>query len=828
MAKPKTNKKLWDGISDDDFVQALDDAEEVDLGEFNEEHMIIFSANVNYARQLLRLSDSLKPSHRRILYMMYKNSLRNGAKKKSISVVGSTTDIHPHGGASIYETMIGLGQYWKMPVPLVKIIGSFGTEVSQIYAADRYTEITMSDYAWDCFFKDFDPDCVQMIWNTAGARNEPVSLPSRYPNMLINGGRGIAVGNSFMVAPYNIFDIIKQVKKRLHGGTGHVYMVPDLPTGCDIVDDEGSIKEICETGRGTLRMRAKIEIQDEKKYWCLRVTNIPWGVATETIMAALVKCTEDGSIPIKEVQPRHEQEILEDGKTVVSHVDLAILIDKSHDPYSVREKLFKKTKLEETIPINFKVVMEELTLENFNLAQLIDAWIAQRREYKRRLINKRITKITAQIELLKIKIDVMKPGNLEQTVSIIRNSPEDMIAHNLIKKYGMSSYQAEQIGKVPLSEFNASAPKKLAKELKEKEEELDRQFKLVRSEKDIDEIIDAELDELKKYAQPRKSQLVNPSGQTMDTESEYFVLTTKKGGIKKVSLAAVERTRRGFGAFENGDMPSKNILRGKNMDAIIFVDSFGRFTIMKIGDINTVALNEYPMKAYDVIKLEGDIVSMKFFQNSESLKWLKEKFGVTLNLITFSKCGVGKKTPAESLIEQTEDGCKTVRNSKLTRLKPDDALAHADYYMDDAQLLVYTKKGEFNYILASHVPEFGRDAAGNQLVKLGEDDEVVSCCVVGPNTQYVTIVTAKGKVKKCEVEYLGKPSAAKGTSYLITLDEGDEVIFADTPEKHIDVCLKSGHQVIELNQIRTLSRKAKGVKMISLQNGESIVQVLSE
>lgn len=825
-AQRKASNKLWEGITDQDFYQGLENAEELDLPSYDEEKMIIFSANINYARQFLRLSDSLKPSHRRILYMMYCNGLKNGNKKKSISVVGSTSDIHPHGGASIYETMIGMAQYWKMPVPLIKIIGSFGTEVSGIYAADRYTEASMTDYAWDCFFKDFDPDTVQMIWSTSGGRLEPVSLPSRYPNMLINGGRGIAIGNAFQIAPYNINDIIRETKRKLHGYDGPVYMVPDLPTGCDIVDENNSIKTICDTGRGTLRMRAKIEIQEEKHHWCLRVTNLPWGVSNETIWTQLVNLTKDGTLPIKEVQPRHEQIILDDGKTIVSHVDIAVLVDKSHDPYSIREKLFKKTKLDEGASINFMAVMEELKMKKFSLGDLISAWIAQRREYKRRLINKRINRLTAQIETLKITIDVMRPGNLEQTVGIIRKSKREDAVRNLMKVYGMSSYQATQICKIPLGDFNAEAPKKLATELEEKEKELKRQFKLVRSEKAIDEIIEAELDELKKYASPRKSQVITGSGQVMDTESEYFLVTTKKGKLKKISVQAVESNKRGFGAFESGDFPT-NILRGKNMDPIIFIDNFGKFTVMRMGDIETSSIKDYPIKAYDLIKLEGDIISMKFFQTQESIEWLQKNFGIGLSLVTVSKDGIAKRTPVSSLIEQCDDGNKTVRNMRLTKLKSGDSLTHADYYMDKTKLLVYTKNGQFNYTLASAIPEFGREAAGNSIIKLDDKDSCVGACTVGDESKFIVVVTAKGYGKRCEVEYLGIPDGKKDTSYLITLAEGDSVIYADCPQKDIDICTKLGHQVIELDQIRVLGRKAKGAKLISLQGGDNIIDIMT-
>jgi DNA gyrase/topoisomerase IV subunit A len=833
MAKKKEEKgssnKLWGGIDIvKDFEEGIQNAENADIGEFNREKMIIFSANVNYARQLTRLSDSLKPVERRILYTMYMQGLKPPNKKKSVSIQGATTEIHPHGGASIYATMIGMSQYWKRQIPLVRVYGQAGTEVSAIYAADRYTEAHMSQYAWDCFFKDFDPDCAIMMFSTSGNRDEPVSLPSRYPNVLINGGEGIAVGNSFRIPPFNVGDVIEETKKMLYNDTGsNVYMVPDLPTGCDIVDDGTSIKTICETGRGVLRMRARTEIIDEGKHWAIRVTNLPWMVTQESVVNAIVKLTKNGQIPVKDVQDRHEQEILPDGKTVVSHVDLYILVDKAHDPYAVREKLFMKTQMQSSVSINFKVVMEGLEIDTLSLGDLIRHWIEERREYKRRLLNKRITKTTARINLLKVLIEMCTGDNLKVTTDIIRKSSESDISKNLIKQYGMSSYQADRIAEMRLGAFNKDALVRYKKELKERKEELDNLYKMVKSEKTIDDIIASELDELKKYVQPRKSQVINlDRGQTVDTETEYFLLATKRGCVKKVSLAAVERSKRGFGSFESKDYPT-HVLRVKNMDSVIFVDGFGKFSVIKVGDIDAMALTDMPHKAYEYTKLEGEIISMQYFQGTDAQRWLKKAKASEMFMVCLSRDGFAKKIPLKDIIDMTDDGRKVVKNMKLTKLRPHDFLTHADYYLADTAILFYTKQANYNFVHVDNVPIFGKEAVGNQMVKLEGEDYCVGCCAINPEAHFIVMVTEKGCVKKSEIEFLGKPSATKATSYLATLDANDSLIYADTPLKSIDVCTRLGHIELTLDEIKTLSRKAKPVRKVQLASGDNIIRVVT-
>ena len=827
MAKKKgAGSKLWDGVDiNADFEEGLARAEEVDIAEFNKEKMTLFSANINYARQLMRLSDSLTPVQRRILYTLYQLQLKPGHKKKSISAKGGVTEIHPHGGDSVYATIVGMAQYWKMPIPLIKMYGSYGTEVSAIYAADRYTELNMSQYAWDCFFKDYDSDCVQSIFNTAAGRNEPVSIPSRYPNMLINGQRAaIAIGNSARIPPFNINDVIREVKKQLYTPTtGHVYMIPDFPTGCDVIDDGENVKKICETGKGVLTMRAKTEILDEGKHWCIQVTNLPWGVTQESVVAAITNLMRN-DFPIKDWQNRTEQEYL-DNKTIVSRVKIGIIVDKAHDPYAIREKLFKKTKMEETISVDFNVVLEGLELARFSLGDLIRSWITERREYKRRLLNKRISKCTARIETLKILIEICTGDNAEKTARIIRHSSEDMVAKNLVKEYGMSSFQAEQIADMKYRALNKDAAKRYAGELKEREEELKRLYHLVRSEKDIDDMIAAELDELKAYSVPRQSQCISPqSGQAMDVDTEYFIIATKRGGLKKVSVAAVEHSRKGFGAFEQKDYPT-HMLRGKNPDSLLFVDSFGKFSMIKVGDIDTMALADLPAKAYTVTKLEGEIISMQYFQTSEVAKWLDNNKIGELFLITISKDGFAKKTPISELIDMTDDGLKNCRNLRLTKLKQGDVLTHANYYIADTALLIYTAKGSYNYIYAENIPAYGRDAVGNRLVQLDGDDYVSGCCAINQDCRYVVLLTAKGYAKKVELQFMGDPSPSKATSYLATLEPNDTLIYADTPCKSIDICTRLKMEEVSLDSIKTLGRKAKCAKIIKMEAGDNIIRV---
>ena len=828
MAKKSGGRRLWEGIDViKDFEYGEDHAEDIEIGDYNQEKMLIYSANVNYARMMVRLSDSLKPVERRALYTMYLQGLRPGTKKKSISVVGAVTELHPHGGASVYGTLIGMSQYWKRQCPLIRVYGQGGTEVSAIYAADRYTEISISQYAWDCFFKDYDPDCVQTIFNTSANKDEPVSLPTRYPNILINGGTGIAVGNAFCSPGFAIDEILTETKKMIRNDTGsEVYMVPDFPTGCDIINDPEQLRQMAELGKANLRLRAKAEILDEGKNWAIHVTNLPWGVTQESIVGSIAKATKAGKLAVKDVQDRSDPEWIDD-KTVISHVNLYVLVDKAHDPYAVREKLFKTTQMETTCSIDFNVVLEELKLEKLSLANLIRNWIQQRREYKRRLLNKRVSKTTSRIEMLKILIEMCQEKNIHKSTTIITKSSDEDAAKKLMKEYGMSSYQAGKVLDMKMSAISVDAKKRYEKELKEKEDELDGLYKMVRSEKYIDDIICAELDELKKYAKPRQSQLIDIDKKAVvDTETEYFLIATKRGGLKKVSVKAVELGKKGFGAFEQKDYPT-HILRVKNLDTVLLVDSFGKFSVIPAGDVDTMALADMPAKAFTATRLEGEIVCMEYFQGDAAVKWMKKAGAGTLYLVSVSRDGMVKKMPVTELMAMTNNGAKTVRNMRLSKLKTNDFLTHVGYYIDSTPIIFYTRKGEYNYIRTAQIPEYGTAAVGNRLIHIQGEDSVAGCCAVDPDAKYIVVVTEKGAMKKCEIEYLGSPSGSKATSYLATLDATDNVVYVDTPKKSIDVCTRLKMESYGLDEIKTLGRKAKPVKKVGLTGGDNIIRVVT-
>ena len=580
------SRAMWADIEEDAFLEEKN-IEQVDIADYSLENMTYYFANTNYFRQMIRLSDGLKPVVRRILHIMHTAKAYNGARMKSGSIVGDTLKIHAHSDMSIYEAMVGLAQEWKTPVPLIEGKGNFGNIKGDPFAAYRYTEAGLSKYGWECFFSDYDPDCIEELHNTAADTKEPMTIPSKFPNILVNGGTGFAPCNAFKVPPYNIMDIITNTKKVLaNPDCGDIYMIPDLPTGCPIVEVGNSLDDIAETGTGTIRMRADIEIREvmvnRTKCWALCVQNIPWRVSLRMIDARLRTLKKSGQLPFEEAQDHSYVVKGKNGKFTMQ-IDYRIILNHSLDPYAFRKKLYKLTELEKGIAVDLKAVVAELKVRRFPMKALIQAWIDERRSYKRRLYNKKIVKLNERIALLEVLIRILDKKNYAKTMEIIRSSRDGDFIDRLCSHGNMTKYQAMRIGDTPMRYLTAEALERYKEELPKKVAERDEILEIVKSERRIDAIIADELDDLKKYATPRKSRLIRDSDEgEYISDTMHNLVVSNQGFIKKLPFYKDEpKKNSNLGAFAPMDYPICAV-PVHNRDSVLFFDSHGRYSTIPI------------------------------------------------------------------------------------------------------------------------------------------------------------------------------------------------------------------------------------------------------
>ena len=841
MAKKKKKEiLLWGDITEGDFLNESDNIIDVDTQEYNRQQMIGYMQNVNLMRHFPRIGDSLKPVERRAIYTLYTDKSFPGTKpKKSNVIVGDVMTLHPHGDSSIYGTIVGLAQVFKNPVPLVQDYSNFGNdEKPDGYAHMRYTEMTMSKYGLDCFFSDYDDDCIEKIFNTAKDEMEPLMLPSKYPNILVNGGFGVSIGHSFCIPTYNITDIIKMMKGLLHDPDyKDIYIMPDIPTGCDIVDN-GTLREICDTGNGVLKMRSTITIEEDPKkpnIWILRVHNLPWMTGLDAVMNSLMKLTKDGILPIKDVHNYTYQVVAKDpngGTRIKKQIRLDIIINRAHDPNQIKEKLYKRTPLQKPISVNFKVVTDALEIDRLNMRDLGLIWIDVRREYLRRRVNKKIAKLSAQISLLEILVFLTDKNNLEKTIKIIKNNTSDQAVKALMNwdEVNINSYQAEKIVDSKLRAFTKEAHAKYKKEMIETKQELKKYQNMTKSTKIIDEIIESQLEELEKYnVDGRKSRIISEKTEKVIPNTDHFVLITKTGLVKKLPYDESVLSKRktpGFGIFKTHDYPicGTNI---NNLDSLMVFDNFGMYTCIPVHEIENTEPSQYGTRIYDSMRLNGEVVRLFPFISKDLESFVKETLG-DIFVVTLTKNGYLKKTPIEEFT-----GRRNQKNVKAMRIREDDEMVDGKIIIErkgtGTNLMIYTEQGEFAYIHSSNIANQSKDSSGLLSIKLdpNKNDACKGMVVIGDDDQYILVVTENGCMKRCEIDYLPEPGKRKMSSYLTKLDPEDKVKFVDAVEENIQVivCTRSKFNSYNGEDIPIKGRKLKCSKMIPVQRGDNIIYV---
>lgn len=840
MAKNKANEyQLWAGIREPDFNQE-DDVLDVSVEEYDREAMINYSQNVNLMRNLPRLADSLKPVERRGLLILREHKSFPGTKpKKSSVIVGDVMTLHPHGDGSIYGTLVGLAQPFTNPIPLVQGTGNFGNDAYKDgYAAMRYTEMTMSKYAQDCFFSDYDDDCIEKIFNTSKDEEEPLSLPCKYPNILVNGGFGLAWGNAFCIPTYNVRDIVKLTKRLLHNpDADDIYILPDIPTGCDVIDD-GSLREICDTGTGKLHMRATITVEDNPKrpnVWILRVHNLPWMVDLNSINNALSEKTKAGILPIKDIEDHSYPVKIPTPNGVMTTrkvIKYDIIINRALDPYQIIQKIYKSCQLDKVLSVNFKVVTDALKIDRLNMRDLILVWIDIRREYKRRLINKKISKLNARKSLLEILCRLTEGDTYLETMRIIRNNNASDAAEALMrnKKIPINSYQAEQIIRQGILMFAKDAHKKYSDELKEVKHQLEIQLKKVKDHNYIDEEIEAELEDLLKYASDRKSHIISEETNREIPNTDHFVVISKLGMVKKLPYLPEQMERRktpSLGVFKNHDYPIHG-LSANNLDSLMLFDNFGKYSCIPVHNIENMDTSNVGASIFDLTKMNGEIVTAETFFSDDLQRFTKEKLGLTAYILTLTKSGMIKKTPISEFTES-----RNQKNVKAMNIKTGDELIEGRILLEPEKtgqrVLIYTEKGMCTQINTNQIPEQSKNAGGVMTLKVDPDDACKGLCIIGNQDTHILVITEKGCAKLSELATLGEPKKKGVVTYITTLDVGDSVYYVETLNEStkptVTVCTRTSYVNIPFEEIPVKARRAKPVKKIPVERGSRIIRV---
>lgn len=533
-----------------------------------EQNYMPYAMSVILSRAIPEI-DGFKPSHRKLLYTMYKMGLLDKARTKSANIVGQTMKLNPHGDSAIYDTMVRLSRgYEALLHPYVDSKGNFGKFYSRdmAWAASRYTEAKLDEICTE-LFSDIDKDTVDFVPNYDNTLKEPSLLPAKFPSILVNANTGIAVGMASSICPFNLKEIcnttIELIKNPEHD-IKSTLIAPDFPGGGNLVYDENVIESIYKTGRGSIKIRSKYTY--DKSENCIDISSIPPTTTTEAIIEKIIELSKKNQV--KEISDVRDE-------TGIDGLKITIDLKRGADPEKLMQKLFKMTTLEDSFSCNFNVLING-TPKVLGVRELLNEWIEFRSQcVKRRTLfslKKKEDKLHLLNALKKILLDI------DKAIEIIRNTKEEVnVVPNLMSGFKIDEKQAEYVAEIKLRHLNREYLVKRIDEIGLLEEAINGLKTILSDEEKIKNIIISELDEIvEKYAEPRKTMLIY-----QDQISEYRVeqvvpdyavnlFFTKQGYFKKITPQSLRMSSEQ--KLKDGDKILSHVNANNTDDLLFFTD----------------------------------------------------------------------------------------------------------------------------------------------------------------------------------------------------------------------------------------------------------------
>lgn len=536
MAKKRTTTSKIKPIPNA-YIEKAGIVEEERITDTLEKNYMPYAMSVIISRALPEI-DGFKPSHRKLLYTMYKMGLLNGGRTKSANVVGQTMRLNPHGDSAIYDTMVRLARgNESLLYPYVDSKGNFGKAYSRdmAYAASRYTEVKLEPICNE-LFRDIDKDTVDFVPNYDNTMMEPTLFPTTFPSVLVNANVGIAVSMASNVCPFNLTEVCDTTIALLKNSEADVtetLLGPDFPGGGFLLKDADEFRKICETGRGSVKVRAKWNY--DKAGSCIEVTEIPYSTTIEAIMDKIVDGIKQGKL--REISYVRDE-------TDLSGLKIAIDLKRGADPEKVMQKLFRMTPLQDSYSCNFNILIHGQP-RVMGVKEILTEWITFREECVRRRIVYDLQRKREKLHLLegleRILLDI------DEAIRIVRETKEESeVVPNLMQGFSMDEIQAEYVAEIKLRHLNREYILRRTQEMEQLRTDIDSLQQTLESPKKIRAVIAKELKETaKKYGQPRKTQfcevdLQAESDPTMDIpDYPVHLFLSESGYFKKISPASL-------------------------------------------------------------------------------------------------------------------------------------------------------------------------------------------------------------------------------------------------------------------------------------------------
>ena len=536
--------------------------------------------------------DGFKPSHRKLLYTMYKMGLLNGARTKSANIVGQTMRLNPHGDAAIYDTMVRLSKgYGALLHPFVDSKGNFGKVYSRdmAWAASRYTEAKLSAICAE-LFRDIDSDTVDFIDNYDNTMKEPALLPTTFPNILVSANQGIAVGMASQLCGFNLGEVCDTTIAYLKNpdcDLTETLLAPDFPTGGEVICDVDALREIYSTGRGGVKVRARWRY--DKKENLIEVYEIPYTTTTEAIMDKVAELIKAGKV--KEITDMRDE-------TDLNGLKLTIDLKRGTDPDKLMQKLMKSTTLQDTMSCNFNVLIAGMP-RVMGVRELLDEWCAWRTECVRRRVYFVMSKKKDKLHLLKGLKRILL--DIDKAIKIIRETEAEAdVVPNLMIGFGIDQVQAEYVAEIKLRNINKEYILKRVEETSALQDEIEDLEDILARPARVKKIIVAELEDVrKKYAEPRRTGIVygheveEYTEETTVDDYAVSVFLSREGYFKKITPASLRMNAEQ--KYKEGDALAQSFETSNAAEVMFFTDrcQVYKSRLSDFDDTKASALGDY-------------------------------------------------------------------------------------------------------------------------------------------------------------------------------------------------------------------------------------------
>ena len=786
---------------------------------------IDYSMSVIVSRALPDVRDGLKPVHRRVLFGMHELGIRsNTAYKKSARIVGEVLGkYHPHGDSSVYDTMVRMAQDWSLRYLLVDGQGNFGSIDGDSPAAMRYTEARMKKMSED-LMADIEKETVDLQLNFDDTLNEPKVLPTRVPNLLINGASGIAVGMATNMPPHNLSEVVDGTIKYIENNDIsiedliQIIKAPDFPTGGTIYGYDG-VREAFLTGRGRVVIRAKANIEEINSRECIVVDEIPYQVNKAEMIRKTAELVNDKKIEgITSIRDESDR----NGMRIV------YVLKRDAIPNIVLNKLYKYTSLQSSFSVN-NIALVEGKPQMLNLKEMIHYFVEHRHEVVVRRTNFELRKAEERAHILEGLIKAS--DNIDEVIKIIRGSDNtDTAKKNLIKRFELSDIQAKAIVEMRLRQLTGLEQDKLRSEyeslvkiiadLKNILENKDRRMSIIK-----DELIEVK----EKYGDGRRSKIEYAGGdlsiEDMIPNEKVVITISHAGYIKRTPLIEYKTQNRGGVGQKASTTRDEDFLQdlfvGTNHQYMLFFTQKGKCFWMRVYEIPEGSKTSKGRAIQNLINIEQDD-KVEAFICTQDLK--DEDYINSHYVIMATRKGQVKKTSLEQYSRPRTNGINAIS------IREGDVLLEAKLTTGNSHVMLAVKSGKAIRFEESKTRPMGRGASGVRGITLNDDqDEVVGMIALNDMDANILVVSENGYGKRSSLEdYRVTNRGGKGVKTISVTEKTGVLVAIKNVNDQDDLMIinKSGIAIrMEISGLRVMGRATQGVKLINLKSEDTIAAV---